>query len=295
MTTAEASILIVDDEPRILRSLKATLKGRYSVHVAQSGAEAKQFLQSTPVDMVISDQRMPELQGHELLGWVSQKIPNSVRILMTACAEISDIQPALDKAGVVSCVYKPWDPDKLNLLLEKALSQRPKSAPHRNIDTVENSGFLTDIAVVTTDSVLETICSALKPDNGGKVHMAELADSLLRPGYLENVGVLFLDHGESFDRLADTLSELKKFRPTLVTVVVTRGQDGRYIENMHRAGQVHRYVVKPISQKRLELTLDSAFKEHQQRVNPLSEEEAGADQPSKRFSARGFFQKLGGI
>ena len=77
------SILFVDDEERIVNQLKIIFRQRYDVYTATSGKQALEILQSTPLDVVVSDQRMPEMNGTEVLARVKSLYPNTVRMVLS--------------------------------------------------------------------------------------------------------------------------------------------------------------------------------------------------------------------
>ena len=94
------SILVVDDEPDNLLLLERVLRREYNVFSANSGAEALEFLESMDVDMIISDQRMPNMTGAELLGQAYLRNPDQVRILLTAYSDVKDIIAAINAGHI---------------------------------------------------------------------------------------------------------------------------------------------------------------------------------------------------
>lgn len=115
------TILVVDDEPDNLALLERVLRREYTIFVANSGAEALELLENAEVDMIISDQRMPNMSGAELLGEAYQRNPNQVRILLTAYSDVKDIIQAVNAGHIYQYLGKPWDPDELKLTVRRAL------------------------------------------------------------------------------------------------------------------------------------------------------------------------------
>ena len=80
------SILYVDDEPQNLISFKATFRRDYIIYTATSGLEGIGVMRNHPVNLIITDQRMPEMTGVELLKQIYKKHPDTVRIMLTGFA-----------------------------------------------------------------------------------------------------------------------------------------------------------------------------------------------------------------
>ncbi|MFO8006896.1 MAG: sigma-54 dependent transcriptional regulator [Candidatus Brocadiia bacterium] len=117
------TVLIVDDKESMLRMLSQLLCEQYDVVTCGSGQEALEELKSTSADVVLSDIRMPDLNGMELLRTVKERAPNTEVILMTAYATVSQAVEAV-KAGAYNYLTKPFEPDELKIVLEKALERK---------------------------------------------------------------------------------------------------------------------------------------------------------------------------
>lgn len=118
-----ASVLLVDDEENILSSLRRVLRGEaYSVQIANGGEQALEILRSQPIDLVISDARMPGLDGATLLAEVQKHWPETMRILLTGYADISTTIRAINQGQIYRYISKPWDDDELRLTMRQALA-----------------------------------------------------------------------------------------------------------------------------------------------------------------------------
>ncbi len=124
MTTANRpTLLLVDDEPDLLMSLQGLLRQEFELFVANSGPAALEIIRSQAIQIVMSDQRMPEMSGDELLAQVAQISPSTVRILLTGYADIQDVIRALNSGGLFRYLTKPWDLDELMEVLHEAADQ----------------------------------------------------------------------------------------------------------------------------------------------------------------------------
>ncbi|RKZ49456.1 MAG: sigma-54-dependent Fis family transcriptional regulator, partial [Gammaproteobacteria bacterium] len=118
--TALPTILVVDDEQRSLESLYRILEDDFDVKTALTIQEAEQLLQQEWVQVILCDQRMPELTGVEFLKQVREKWPDVIRMIISGYTNSDDIIHALNDAGIYQYISKPWHPDKLIHLLKNA-------------------------------------------------------------------------------------------------------------------------------------------------------------------------------
>ena len=120
-----ATILCVDDEPNILSALRRLFRPKgYKVLVAESGKAGLELLQNEQVDLVISDMRMPEMDGAQFLEHVRAQWPETVRILLTGYADVSAIIEAINRGEIYRYITKPWDDNDIVLVVHHALERR---------------------------------------------------------------------------------------------------------------------------------------------------------------------------
>ena len=120
MAANKISILYVDDEENNLFSFKATFRVKYQVYIAISGDEALKILDSKEVQIIITDQRMPEMTGVEFLEKVLEKYPNPMRILLTGYADMGAVVDAVNKGKIFHYLAKPWNEEELDLTINRA-------------------------------------------------------------------------------------------------------------------------------------------------------------------------------
>src|SRR5919199_1443214 len=119
-----ANLLIVDDEPG-MRQLLTHVFGRgagHALRAAENGTKALELLRQAPADLVISDVKMPDMNGIELLRRVREFLPDVAVVLMTAFATVETAREAF-KLGADDFIQKPFDVDELKLIVEKALER----------------------------------------------------------------------------------------------------------------------------------------------------------------------------
>jgi response regulator RpfG family c-di-GMP phosphodiesterase len=132
-----ARILCVDDEPNILSALRRLFRPQgYQVLTAESGAEGLKLLESEQVDVVISDMRMPEMDGARFLEQVRARWPDTVRMLLTGYADIQSILDAINRGEIYRYVTKPWDDNDILLIVRHALERKALEEEKRRLEAL---------------------------------------------------------------------------------------------------------------------------------------------------------------
>jgi response regulator RpfG family c-di-GMP phosphodiesterase len=117
-------LLCVDDEINVLNSLKRLFrKEGYRLLTTSSGVEALKLLQENPVQMIISDQRMPEMSGTELMAKVKALYPDMIRIILTGYTDVDTITESINQGHIYKFFLKPWNDQSLVLEIRQALKQ----------------------------------------------------------------------------------------------------------------------------------------------------------------------------
>jgi DNA-binding NtrC family response regulator len=289
----ENSILFVDDERRVLTSMRAMFRRDYNVLLANSGAEALEIMRAQPVDVVVSDQRMPGMTGVDVLKAVKDMAPGTMRILLTGYADLKAIEDSINDAEVFRYLMKPCpsnelreavalaasaaattvdgdaappvastpnmtdDDDELVLLSHEDLREtRPKPAAAAGVEPE-----LVELLVLSRDEVL---VRALRDAIGArrKVHNALDVGAAIEILEARPVGVLVTDAAVSDKEVASLTAELKAYVPELVTVVASERSDAQALITMINYGQIFRFLLKPLQVGQTRLWLESAVNKH---------------------------------
>lgn len=120
MTTALPPILIIDDEKDNLDALFRLLRTQFQVTTTVSPFEALKLIQTETYHVIISDQRMPEMTGVELLEKAKKLKPDTTRILLTGYTDIESVIDAINRGNIYRYISKPWDPEDLRITLRQA-------------------------------------------------------------------------------------------------------------------------------------------------------------------------------
>ena len=116
-------ILIVDDEPSVLNSLKRTLRKEHDVILSQDGFSAIQVLNEQEIAVIIADQRMPKMNGVTLLEKAMEIQPDTARILVTGYSDIQAVIDAINEGNVYYYIHKPWEPEDVRLIIRQAIDR----------------------------------------------------------------------------------------------------------------------------------------------------------------------------
>lgn len=115
------SILYVDDEPHNLRVFKSSFRRYYNVFTAESPFQAMEVLKEKKIHLVVTDQKMPGMNGTEFLETILPEYPNIISMIITGFSDIDDIAKAINECGIYRYITKPWDMGELKLTLDKAI------------------------------------------------------------------------------------------------------------------------------------------------------------------------------
>jgi DNA-binding NtrC family response regulator len=127
----KAKILVVDDEEIVLKSCRKILgSDKYDIFTALSGQEAFDLLAKEPIDIVITDIKMPGMDGMEVLNRIKKDYPDILVIMITGYSTVQSAVQAM-KLGAFDYIPKPFTPDEVQVVVEKALEK--KSLVHENI------------------------------------------------------------------------------------------------------------------------------------------------------------------
>ncbi|MCL1474727.1 SpoIIE family protein phosphatase [Argonema antarcticum] len=118
---SKLKLMVVDDEPDNLDLLYRTFRRDFQVHKAESGPSALNVLEKEgEMAVIISDQRMPQMNGTEFLGRTVELFPDTIRILLTGYTDVEDLVEAINSGQVFKYITKPWNPAELKGVVQQA-------------------------------------------------------------------------------------------------------------------------------------------------------------------------------
>ena len=162
----ENTLLLVDDEENILRSLVRLLRSEnYRILTASSGSEALDILASNEVHVILSDQRMPNMTGSEMLSHAKDLYPETVRMVLSGYTDLASVTDAINRGHIYKFLTKPWDDDLLRTNIREAFERHElgrKGAQFTKIyeNTVEG------IIITNADNLIQAVNPAFTAITG---------------------------------------------------------------------------------------------------------------------------------
>jgi putative nucleotidyltransferase with HDIG domain len=133
----EHTVLFVDDEVNILRAVQRLLRHEpCRVLTASRGSEALSLLASEAAQVVVSDQRMPEMNGVELLSVIRERHPDAVRMMLTGYTEMNVAVEAINHGEIYRLITKPWNDEELKATLRQAFDHYDLKSEIRRLNQV---------------------------------------------------------------------------------------------------------------------------------------------------------------
>jgi len=117
------NLLLIDDEPSILSSLRRQFRRNYKVYIANSAEEGLELMKEHSIQVIISDQRMPGMNGSEFFDEVKHKYPDATRLLLTGYSDIQAVIEAINDGNIFRYITKPWDPTELDTIVREAFDR----------------------------------------------------------------------------------------------------------------------------------------------------------------------------
>jgi CheY-like chemotaxis protein len=131
----QRTLLLVDDEANIIGALKRLLrKGDYRILTANNGQGGLDLLAEHPVDVIVSDQRMPGMTGVEFLGKAKELYPDTVRIVLSGYTELHSVTDAVNEGAIYKFLTKPWDDEQLYGHIEEAFRRKEMADENRRLN-----------------------------------------------------------------------------------------------------------------------------------------------------------------
>jgi serine/threonine-protein kinase len=295
---SKPTLLLIDDEERILRSLRMLFFSGYNVRMTTDPHEAIRILRDERIHVIVSDQRMPVMQGSELLRSARDISPATMRILLTGYSDLDASIASVNEGEVFRYLMKPWDADEVKkVVAEAAAIAESCFAAQTHTDTAieevrdKPRVLIMDHDEITAKTVHETLgdrCEIVWACDAQHA-MEELAK--------QNISVVVSDLMMGETNVGYILKTIKQINPQTQCVVVTSFSDtSRLIELINQA-QITRFLPKPVGKGILARNLESMLErflmlrsqpvlQKRQTVAPISD-------PQEKILAGNFMGLLG--
>ena len=294
-TATKPQLLFVDDEQRVLNSMRIMFRRKFELHLANSGPEALEIIKNQDIDVIIADHRMPQMTGVEVLTEVRSLSPRTVRILLTGYADLDAVEGSINECEVFRFLTKPCPPDQLRETIALAVkvaqqsqTQAPQAtpAPVTNLQpqadanetepemtpsiqqqevqrTVSRERLAQGLGIVVftnDDEVLDIVQQAVR----GRlpVYSASNIVKVVKILTENRPGVLLTDISDDKSTIQSMTARLKEHLPELVTIAVSPHRDVFDMVWLINHGQIFRFLRKPLSPGRCAVSLQAALKHH---------------------------------
>jgi eukaryotic-like serine/threonine-protein kinase len=292
-TTAgeKARILLVDDEERIVTALRSIFRGKYHVFTATSGPEALEIVRKIQPHVVVSDQRMPEMLGVELLRRVKGMAPNTVRMLLTGYSDLAAIVGSINDGEVFRFISKPWDNQEIQKIMAEAAAiafdlaataATPPIVPERM-----------EAGVLVIDAQDETFRTVTRLVGGAcPVYQAKSLDEGFNQLETHETALIVADVASRGEEIVAAFKLLKQERPEILAIVLTEASDSELVIELINQAQIFRFINKPVNEDLLRqhaqtaLTRYQSFKQNPHLTRQHSVAVTGAEGVSQRILAR---------
>ena len=292
-TTAggKARILFVDDEERIVTALRSIFRVNYDVFTATSGPEALEIVSKFQPHVVVSDQRMPEMTGVELLRRVKGMAPNTVRMLLTGYSDLAAIVGSINDGEVFRFISKPWDNQEIQKIMAEAAAiafdlaataASPPIVPERM-----------EAGVLVIDAQGETFRTVTRLVGGAcPVYHANSLDEGFNQLETHETALIVADVASRDKEIVTAFKLLKQERPEILAILLTEASDSELVIELINQAQIFRFINKPVNpdllrqQAQTALTRYQSFKQNPHLTRQHQVAPTGAEGVSQRILAR---------
>ncbi len=259
------TVLVVDDDPRILATINRLLRPRYRVLLAEGGEQALALLRQNKVQIVVSDQRMPSMTGVELLTKVKQVSPQSLRVLLTGYSDLEAIEQAINKGEVYRFLNKPWkNSEFLDLMAECIVIYNNIAQAEPVIETpvVANNKTKEAMLLLDAGNDLYPVIEPLFKNRMDILYAGGEKQAVQHIGEGQ-VSVILLALSKNSDSELALIKTLKTISPNVLVLVLADSRDAHQMIDLINEGQVYRYMTRPAKMGTLKMYLVSAMRYHQ--------------------------------
>ena len=174
------TVLCLDDEPNVLSALKRLFRGKgWTTITAESGAAGLQVMAAQTVDLVISDMRMPVMDGAQFLAEVRRRWPDTMRLLLTGYSDVSAIIDAVNRGEIYRYITKPWDDNDIILMVRGALEHQALSREKMRLEAL----------TLAQNQALKELNASLEDKVQARTRELQLANEQLKANFFTSIKV----------------------------------------------------------------------------------------------------------
>jgi eukaryotic-like serine/threonine-protein kinase len=258
----KARVLFVDDEERILTALRSVFRANYQVLTATSGPQALELVKKFQPHVVVSDQRMPEMTGVELLRQVKEAVPATVRLLLTGYSDLAAIVGSVNEGEVFRFVSKPWDNEEIQGIIGEAAAIALELAATAATPPILPERMDAGILLI---GVADDTAAAVKRFVGSACPVRDAADFDAAIGQLDahETALVIAELGKRREESLPALKVLKHERPEILVIVLTEASDSELVIELINQAQIFRFINRPVDPEKLKQHTQAALTRYQ--------------------------------
>lgn len=267
-SSAKPKLAFIDDEMRILRSMKLLFRKSHDVYITTDPDEYIDYIRYNHVHVAVSDQRMPDRLGVDVLREVKEVSPSTMRILLTGYADLNAILGSINEGEIYRYLTKPCKSEELQTVINRATEIALTYNPDEDADQMDSSEDKQSLLVIDENSEIINQLRTQFANSYNVMHATTLEEAY---DYLANydIGVCVTDIHIGGENIAPIIFTLKQDAPHLVVLVQTQFQDASLLIDLINKGQVYRCLPKPMRASLLEVSVNRAFRHHAKlKANP---------------------------
>ncbi len=197
------NLLIIDDEPDIVKSLTRQFRRSYNVFSTTNAQDAFGILEREHIQVVVSDQRMPGMSGVEFFSRIKTKYPDALKLILTGYSDIEAVIGAINEGQIFRYVTKPWNPDELNVIVKEAFEKHELITNNRKLmQQLQDANETLEHKVLDRTKELEQLNKKLLELNNDKNrYIGMVAHDLRNPiGVAESFSALLIEELDTIDK-----------------------------------------------------------------------------------------------
>ena len=254
-------VLFVDDDDRILTGLRALFRHDFQVSTAPSAALALEYLSRFDFHVVVSDQRMPEMTGLQLLKKVHEISPRTMRVLLTGYADLAATVDAVNEGEVFRFVKKPWDNEDLirTVADAAAIGVELAHSPETRTELPEH----VEASIVVIDHGTD-VTHVLRQFFGDYCTVQRVTNSVDAVRILEKepVALIVGDLAQGQEEMTTLAKLLKREHPQILTMLLADAADSEMVIELINQAQVFRFLSRPFKLRQLRDNVEAALVKH---------------------------------
>lgn len=278
-TSDKPVIACIDDEARVLIALEKLFRPSFRVFYTTNPDEFITFIKENTVHVAISDQRMPDRLGVDLLKEIKHLSPNTMRVLLTGYADLKAVLSSINEGEIFRYLTKPFDADEVLNVITRAAAisiHLYKALPTpRPLTSVSDATTPASTTSKTTQAAKAAQANVLVIDDAdGIQEMQEMFSDTINLTSTSNVEdahiliekndihVVISDIQVAGHTIAPELYNIKKRFKNVVILIQTNIKDATQLIDLINKGDIYRFLPKPIRMSLTRVSIDRAYKHH---------------------------------